>query len=283
MDYTDEELEDLATMRALRLRLRACADARIAECEAMPPAKSWLDMNRQIQAITAADRMVVRLYSPPPRRRAAGATASAKPAPESRLASPPHFPNGTSVPGEVAAGASRRVTEGAAPASTSPPPAVETPPDDEQILEAMLAETAQKLTNRIDALTHKVAEWAGIWPDGARFVAGEANWQVHTLTAPVPLCRSTTISMSKPGSAAKSSSHQRHIPSVRPPDRLPGRYPPLRRKRSGLLSLSANLGSGVNRPAGRGEKSSPDIMPWWIVRHPPPGTLSQTGKTAGNA
>ncbi len=79
MDYTDEELEDLATMRALRLRLRALADAKIAECEAMQPAKNWLDMTRQIKAIMAADKMIISLYSPPPRRRSprnANATTS---------------------------------------------------------------------------------------------------------------------------------------------------------------------------------------------------------------
>ncbi|MEI9903944.1 MAG: hypothetical protein WDN06_08150 [Asticcacaulis sp.] len=65
MDYTDEELEDLARMRALRERLRVLAEAKVAECEAMGGAKSWLDMNRQIRAIMAADRMIVSVYSPP--------------------------------------------------------------------------------------------------------------------------------------------------------------------------------------------------------------------------
>ncbi|MEI9906020.1 MAG: hypothetical protein WDN06_20530 [Asticcacaulis sp.] len=102
MDYTAEELEDLATMRGLRLRLRACADTKIAECEAMGLAKNWLDMNRQIKAIMAADTMVVRLYSPPPRRRTAKRPRQDKP-----VDLPPPY----AKHGEVSAGAPRRMTE----------------------------------------------------------------------------------------------------------------------------------------------------------------------------
>ena len=64
MDYTAEELEDLAELRALRLRLRACAIAKVAECEALPAAKNTLEMNRQIRAIDGADRLLVALYTP---------------------------------------------------------------------------------------------------------------------------------------------------------------------------------------------------------------------------
>ena len=64
MDYTDEELADLAEMRELRLRLRACAMAKVAECEAFEQAKSTLELNRQIKAIDGADRLVVALYTP---------------------------------------------------------------------------------------------------------------------------------------------------------------------------------------------------------------------------
>lgn len=42
MDYTDEELADLAEMRTLRLRLRACAQAKVAECEAFEQARTTL-------------------------------------------------------------------------------------------------------------------------------------------------------------------------------------------------------------------------------------------------
>ena len=58
MDYTDEEREDLARMRILRERLRVLAEAKVAECEAMGVAQNWLDMNRQIKTIMAADAMV---------------------------------------------------------------------------------------------------------------------------------------------------------------------------------------------------------------------------------
>ncbi len=91
MDYTDEELEDLATMRALRQRLRACADARVAACLAMPHPTTWLEIYRQMRAIEATDRMLVRLYSPLSKRRSQRKTPT----------SPPHSPNGTSVPGKV--------------------------------------------------------------------------------------------------------------------------------------------------------------------------------------
>ena len=89
MDYTAEELEDLATMRELRARLRACADARVAACLAMPHATIWLEIYRQMRAIEATDRMLVRLYSPPTRRR--------------KRTSPPHASNGFSVPTDVPA------------------------------------------------------------------------------------------------------------------------------------------------------------------------------------
>ncbi len=80
MDYTDEELADLAEMRELRLRLRACARAKVAECEALPAAKTTLEMNRQIRAIDGADRLVVTLYTP---RRSSGRKSAPKPAPKS--------------------------------------------------------------------------------------------------------------------------------------------------------------------------------------------------------
>ncbi len=112
MDYTDEELEDLAAMRERRLILRALADAKIAECQAMLPAKNWLDMNRQIGAVMAVDRLVVALWSPPTRRR----RRSAKPAP--RLLPCARSETGTLVPGEVARPAA---TEGAKPAEIPAP------------------------------------------------------------------------------------------------------------------------------------------------------------------
>ena len=135
MDYTDEELEDLAKMRELRLRLRACADAKVAECEAMHPGKTWLEIYRQMRAIEAADRMVVRLYAPPPKRRAKRAETSVTASParprktlgdlageaarEAEAASSlPHFPSGTSVPGEVSA----QPTEGAKLIDEAKPP-----------------------------------------------------------------------------------------------------------------------------------------------------------------
>ena len=82
MDYTDEELADLAEMRELRLRLRACAMAKVAECEAFETAKSTLELNRQIRAIDGADRLVVALYTPRrPTRRTPTLAKPPKPAP----------------------------------------------------------------------------------------------------------------------------------------------------------------------------------------------------------
>ncbi|MEI9905639.1 MAG: hypothetical protein WDN06_18120 [Asticcacaulis sp.] len=161
MDYTDEELEDLARMRELRLRLRALADAKVAECEAMGLAKNWLDMNRQIRTIISAgphDRQP--LFSATPRRRSPRRKHDRK-----AIDLPPPYPEN----GKVSDGAPRRTTEGSkATVTTLPPPAAPSPDLDD--LEELDARLEHEITGCIDEVTQPFARWAGIWPDGAPYV-----------------------------------------------------------------------------------------------------------------
>ncbi len=280
MDYTDDELEDLATMRALRLRLRALAEAKVAECEGMGSAQNWLDMHRQIRAITAADRMIVSVYSPPPRRKSRNSRQSPPAFPP-----PPYPKDGTSVPGEVAASAAK-LTEGSpregSPRERSPwersNPAVKVPPppaaplpnaDTAHILEALDARLEREVTGYIDEVTQPFARWAGIWPDGAPYVAGEADWQAHTLSVPFPF---SLIADVEPIDWI----HDEVLHAVNAITRAYGEKTgrqfdgqPYNAEAPAHWSLSASLDTETQAPAA-GEIPGPPCLPWWIVRKPPP-------------
>ncbi|MEI9905230.1 MAG: hypothetical protein WDN06_15710 [Asticcacaulis sp.] len=269
MDYTEDELEDLATMRALRLRLRALAEAKVAECEAMGIAQNWLDMHRQIRAITAADRMIVSVYSPPPRRKSRNSRQSPPAFPP-----PPYPKDGTSVPGEVAASAAK-LTEGAprersnATVKVPPPPAVPSPnAHTAPILEAFDAKLEREVTSCIDDMTQPFARWAGIWPDGAPYVAGEADWQTHTLTVPFPFSLVDDVE-------PIDWIHEEVLHAVNAITRAYGEKTgrqfdgqPYNTEAPAHWSLSANLDTETQGPAA-GEIPGPPCLPWWIVRKPP--------------
>ncbi len=126
MDPTAEELEDLTTMRTLRQRLRAVAECKIAECETMPRAASFAELGRQMRTLIAADRMVIALYRPLPRRRSRANPAKTEPALENLL---------PCVSGGGAEQAQRVEAEGAASAA-----AIE--------MAALLADMRRMATNR---------------------------------------------------------------------------------------------------------------------------------------
>ena len=271
MDYTDEELEDLAAMRERRLILRALADAKIAECQAMLPARNWLDMNRQIKAVMAVDRLVVALWSPPPRRR----RRSAKPAATSPYTSPPRSEMPAATPakteadplpppyaehGEVSAGALRRMTEGSSPA---PDASQLDNPEDAELL-AALTHNARESVNEA---TRRCAEWAGVWPDGASFIRAKAGWREHALTdtLTVPLDVDTDIE-----AWLHNEMLSRCNAIARQAARLAGVWfdsTPFTETDPDYFAMSANYGTNIAHRAD-GENKGPRRLPWWIVRKP---------------
>lgn len=286
MDYTDEELADLAEMRALRLRLRACVIAKVAECEAFEAAKTTLELNRQIKAIDGADRLVTVLYTPrrsttpsPPlpaqhsgggaehaqpqakRVEAEGATRPNKPnspLPTDSLL-PPHVLDGTVVP----------------EASTSLPPA-DNPPhalapafadDDEDLDLPTIPPANQKIIDAVNQATFRFAEHVGIWPNGTTFIPGGDGWRGHALTE---------------GLAAARDIHDHDARTRREillrANMIAGQSgrrtglcldgTPFSLDRLDYFTLSANAGTGVQRPAAH-EMPGSEALPWWIVRAPP--------------
>lgn len=63
MDTSDDIATDLSPLEQRRMRLRAFADRVLEAVEALPMPKTHLDSERILRAITAADRMLVQIYS----------------------------------------------------------------------------------------------------------------------------------------------------------------------------------------------------------------------------
>lgn len=240
MDYTAEELEDLAEMRERRLRLRAIADAKIAECQAMPAAKSWLDMGRQLRAVMAVDRLVVALWSPPPRRRRRPRSPS------------PSFPSPIEAPA--------RPNPPPAPV-VSPPPAAE--PAALTTHREIVAEATQGVIETINTFTRACAAWMLVWPDGTIFDPNEINWRRHALTEGFTLPdddRDPDIWMS-------GEILGRCNAIARQSGRLTGTWlndKPYSERDPDYFSLSANFATGIEAPA-KGEQPGPPGVPWWVV------------------
>ncbi len=265
MDYTPEELEDLATMRELRMRLRACAEARVAACEQMPTAGNWLDITRQSKAILAADRMVVTLYGPPPRRRA----RRSKPAQGSSFFDlfPLRGEDDRTVAGH---------DESATPAAETMPakdsviaPAPQAVPSLDAEDTELLAELTRKTREGINEATHRCAQWAGMWPDGARYNPEKGGWRKHTLTDTLILPIDDDIDLEiwiYDEILVRTNAIARHAA------RSAGKWPdgtPFTDSDPDYFEKSANFGTNVNRRADN-EIKGPPRMPWWIVRKPPP-------------
>ena len=256
MDYTAEELEDLAEMRELRARLRACADARVAACEQMPPPETWLDIPRQSRAIEAADRMVVRLYSPPPRRRSQRKTP----------ASPPHA-NGTSVPGEVSA----KLMNEAKPAdATDIHVASAKVAASAELSDAdLVADATETSIEAITEVTRRCAEWAGVWPDGEAYSPEDGNARRHAVTQGLEL----------PGDAAVAPEAwlngeillRLNLIACRSAQATGAWFDktPYTECKLDYFSLSANYDTGLDHPADN-EQPAPPGIPWWFVRKKPP-------------
>ena len=63
MDTSDDIATDLSPLEQRRMRLRAFADRVLEAVEALPMPKTHIDSERTLRAITAADRMLVQIYS----------------------------------------------------------------------------------------------------------------------------------------------------------------------------------------------------------------------------
>lgn len=251
MDLTPEELEDLAKMRELRLRLRALAETRIALLETLDPPTTWLETNRQLRAINAADRLVVSLYSPLPKRRAPKRPASGAKRPANREPSSPRL----ALPG-----LERRAAEAAAEAAATA--------EMNRTLAApgrLMSEAAPEAFDVVNKMVHACARWAGIWPDGAPWQDRDADWQTHALTADIRLpegdiaalpgwmdnlildrCNAIARHWSRKAGVNLDKSERRDDD----PD---------------YWSISANHDTGVNHPA-EDEADGPPGLPWWIIR-----------------
>ena len=308
MDYTAEELEDLAKMRELRLRLRACADAKVAECEAMHPGKTWLEIYRQMRALEAADRMVVRLYAPPLKRRAKRAetsvnasparprktlgdlasealvsevaqTAAARAVPQEAatiFTSPPPLQSGNSRSEEggeqVEPQAERVETEGAAfeqaPATPEATPA-DLDPEAEAMAEATLA-IVEKSANVIADQVRKCAEWAHLWPDGTFFDAYETDWRHHVLIGDLNPPIDNVDDDYFPWLNAEV------LGRVNLMTRLSARFTevwpdltPYSETDPDYFTISSHFGSNIAHRAPD-EQRGPPKLPWWIVHRSSP-------------
>ncbi len=63
MDTPENVTADLSPLEQRRARLRAFADRVLEAVEALPMPKTHMDSERTLRAITAADRMLVQIYS----------------------------------------------------------------------------------------------------------------------------------------------------------------------------------------------------------------------------
>ncbi|CAL4867146.1 hypothetical protein MMA231_01397 [Asticcacaulis sp. MM231] len=63
MDIKDDTRADLSPLEQRRARLRAYADRVLEAVEALPMPKTALDGERSLRTITAADRMLIQIYS----------------------------------------------------------------------------------------------------------------------------------------------------------------------------------------------------------------------------
>ncbi len=63
MDSFDDTFADLSPLEQRRMRLRAFADRVLEAVEDLPMPKTTLDSERTLRAVTAADRMLVQIYS----------------------------------------------------------------------------------------------------------------------------------------------------------------------------------------------------------------------------
>jgi hypothetical protein len=63
MDSSDDITADLSPLEQRRMRLRAFADRVLEAVEALPMPKTALDGERTLRAVTAADRMLIQIYS----------------------------------------------------------------------------------------------------------------------------------------------------------------------------------------------------------------------------
>ncbi len=260
MDYTGDELEDLARMRALRERLRVLAEAKVAECEAMGIARNWLDMHRQIRAITAADRMIVSLYSPPPRRRSRSTSRQSRPT----SPTPPCPQDGTSVPGEAKAGVAKPPARSGAVAKILPAPDAMA---SENTMDPAAAATRQVIEG-INTVIRACAEWVLVWPDGTIFLPNDIGWRRHTLTNGLtPPVNGGDVDAWLAGEILLRCNaiarHSGRLTGYRLDDK------PYSDNDPDYFSLSTNFATAIEGPAGR-EQPAPPGVPWWIVRKPPP-------------
>ena len=250
MDYTADELEDFETMRVMRGRIRVVAERVIADCEHLPNATSVAEMARQMRALAAADRMIITLYSPPARRRR-------RPKPQPSATSEPLLP---CFSGNLRSGGGAEQVK----------PEAEHVEAEGATSEAELAADAE--TNRlaikgINATVRRCAQWAGFWPDGARYNSSEANWKKHTMTSgfaipmddPDPEAWLNTEILNRVNlSTAYAAKHKNTWPDGTPFNGL-----------IDYFSISANLAKGLDHRASD-EQPGPTGLPWWIVRKPPP-------------
>ncbi len=258
MDYTDEELEDLAKMRELRMRLRALAEARIALLETLDPPKTWLETNRQLRAINTADRLVVSLYSPLPKRRAA-----TRAAPEAKRVAKRPVDREMMSPRLSMPILEKRVIDTAAQAEATAKMT--------QTLAApgrLMAEAAPEAFDVVNKMVSACARWAGIWPDGALWQKGEDDAQAHATTAGLVL---PDIDIEDVCDWMDGQILGRCNAIARQWSLRTGVFFDKTERRDDApdyWSISANHNTGVDRPA-EDELPGPPGLPWWIIRRPP--------------
>ena len=139
--------------------------------------------------------------------------------------------------------------------------------DAEDDVPAYLDETSRLAIKGINATVRRCAQWAGFWPDGARYNSSEANWKKHALTT------GFTIPMDDPDPEAWLNSEvlNRVNLSTAYSAKYKGAWPD-GTAFTGLIdyfSISANLAKGLNHRASD-EHPGPPGLPWWIVRKLPP-------------
>ena len=252
MEYTADELEDLEMMRVMRGRIRAVAERKIAECEHLPRATSVADMARQMRTLAAADRMIVALYSPPPRRR-----RRTKPQPSAAPPPPPFRVSGGEVPTQP--------TEGSATAPALPPQPESVSASD-AAMDLMRGQMQRTATDSVNEMTHRCAQWAHIWPDGAPYDASEADWQKHTLAHEIQV-------PADGGDEDVQWLHREILKGCNAIARQSGRKfgihfdtTPYNDSDPDYYTLSANTFTGGRRADN--EEPGPPGLPWWIVRRP---------------
>ncbi|MEI9903945.1 MAG: hypothetical protein WDN06_08155 [Asticcacaulis sp.] len=117
-------------------------------------------------------------------------------------------------------------------------------------------------------MMHGFARWAGIWPDGAPYIAGETDWQAHTLTAPFPFSVDDNVDPT-------DWIHEEVLHGINAITRAHGEKTgfgfdnqPYDAEAPDAWSLSATW--RPNPVSGRRRNPRSGLLPWWIVRQPPP-------------